>query len=278
MRQWLRYIQVTIGSKEWDSDKIDIDFNHPFSADKEEPDVSEITLYNLSDSSINSIRKGQAVLLNAGYKGSYQARESVGNILQGVVESVDTERTETDKITTVTVSDDGIKWRLSTLSKTYQAGSTASMIMNDLILYMGMDIGRLEPVRDKTYPRGYTVKGNINNALKRLVKDTKSKMYTNKGKVYIGASNKAIETSFVLEAKSGLLKTPEREIEEEEVGEGDKKKTKETIFWNVECQLHHEIDKGHKVKIKSQSINGWYKVVSGVHKGDFITELKVQKV
>lgn len=268
--QYKRKIQVVIKNREWTNDKLDIDFSRPFTIYDEEPELSEVIIYNLSPNSIKYIKKGMPLSLNAGYEGS------MGNIIKGIIEGVETTRDETDKETTIKVSDYGVKWRESTLTKTYQAGSRASFIIQDLIIFMGMTVGGIDLKKDIRYPRGTSVKGDIKTSLKRIVKDTGSKMYINKGRVYVGLSNKNTNRMYVLEASSGLLRTPERIIEEE-TKEGSDTPIEKT-YWNVECLLHHELDKGHIVQIKSKSINGKYRIVEGTHKGDFVTELKVEAV
>ena len=67
---WIRQIEVNAGGKVFESigdNALDIEFEIPFS-DKNEPDVSTISIYNLSEDSINSIEKQGNVSVSAGYR------------------------------------------------------------------------------------------------------------------------------------------------------------------------------------------------------------------
>ena len=67
---WIRDIEVLAGGKRFESlgeNGLTISFDINFS-DGKEPDVSEVTIYNLSDDSINQIKKDGYCIVNAGYK------------------------------------------------------------------------------------------------------------------------------------------------------------------------------------------------------------------
>ena len=67
---WIQDIDVLAGGKKFSSigdNAIDIDFEINFSNAKE-PDVNTVTIYNLSDSSINMIRDQAYIIVAAGYK------------------------------------------------------------------------------------------------------------------------------------------------------------------------------------------------------------------
>ena len=260
MRFWIREVNLKAGDKEFTGDKFEIDFRVPFST-KEEPDISEIRIYNLSDSTIESIGAKAYVILNAGYKGD------VGNILSGKIENISTEWQGVDKITTLKVSDGGFEWRNATVNKTYQAGTKASYIMADLTSILGLEVGEISPKNDIEYKLGKSISGRVEWALKRLVKDTESKMYINKGRIFIRDENKGTETGFLLNSDTGLISSPEK-VEEEKDGQ-------KVIKYKVQSLLNHRISTDSLIQIESKTINGNYRVESGVHTGDFITEMIV---
>ena len=111
MRFWIREVNLKAGNKEFNGDDFEIDFRVPFST-KEEPDISEVKIYNLSQNSIQSIGAKAYVILNAGYKGD------VGNILSGKIENISTVWEGVDKVTVLKVSDGGFEWRNATVNKT----------------------------------------------------------------------------------------------------------------------------------------------------------------
>ena len=86
---WIRQIEVNAGGKVFESigdNALDIEFEIPFS-DKNEPDVSTISIYNLSEDSINSIEKQGNVSVSAGYRDMH----NVAEVLSGQIESIKTE-------------------------------------------------------------------------------------------------------------------------------------------------------------------------------------------
>lgn len=258
---WIRQVSLTAGDKEFTLDKFEIDFRVPFST-KEEPDISEIKIYNLSDGTIASIAAKEYVILNAGYKGD------VGNILSGKIENISTEWQGVDKVTEIKVSDGGFEWRDTRIQKTYQADSTASYIMNDLAAMTGLEIAEISPKEDMTYKRGKSISGSVETALRQLVKDTDSKMYIDKGRLYIRDEDKGTETGFLLISDTGLIGSPEKIEEENEQKE-------KVIKYKVKSMLNHKISTDSIIQIKSRAVNGTYRVESGVHTGNFETEMVV---
>lgn len=266
MNLWMRQIELTAGDKTFKNEGPDggfrIEFRVPFST-SEDPDISEIKIYNLSKRSISAIEGKAYTILNAGYKGD------IGNILSGKVEEVSSKWDKVDKITTISVSDGGFEWRNTRIQKTYAPGSTAKYIMQDLSGMLGLEVVEISPKEDKIYQLGRTISGNVETALKQLVKDTQSKMYINKGKLYIRDKDKGTVTGFVLNSSTGLIGSPEKVEEENSKGQ-------KVVKYNVKCLLNHKISTDSIIKIESKTVNGTYRVESGSHycnDSDFITEM-----
>lgn len=280
---WIREIEVLAGGKKFEStgDRgLDIDLNISF-GDKEEPDVSEVTIYNLSDHSINEIEKQGYCVVNAGYK----ELGNIGNVLSGDIEDVNTDWQGLDKVTKIKVSDGGKAWRTSELNATYEKGTKASFIMRDLANVMGYEIVEITPKEDKVYKLGKTIQGPCSNSLKQLVKDTNSKMFINKNRITIRDEKKGYDTGFVLNGETGLIGSPT--LNKDDSGDKteargktkDKKKNKEEKkTWKVVCLLNPKIETDSIIKIESRSLNGTFRVISGKHTNDFNTELKVEEV
>jgi len=260
MKLWIREVNLKAGNKEFNGDDFEIGFRVPFST-KEEPDISEVKIYNLSQNSIQSIGAKAYAILNAGYKGD------VGNILSGKIENISTVWEGVDKATVLKVSDGGFEWRNAKINKTYQAGTKASYIMADLASILGLEVGEISPKNDIEYKLGKSISGHVETALKQLVKDTESKMYINKGRIFIRDENKGTETGFLLNSDTGLIGSPEK-VEEEKDGQ-------KVIKYRVQSLLNHKISTDSLIQIESKTINGIYMVESGVHTGDFITEMIV---
>lgn len=264
MKLWIREIELMAGSKGFNGNDFTIEFSVPFST-SEDPDISEVKIYNLSNESISAIEAKAYTILNVGYKGD------IGNILSGKIEEVSSDWDKVDKITTIKVSDGGFEWRRTRIQKTYAKGSTAKYIMQDLASLLGVEVVEIEPKKDITYQLGRTISGDVEKALKQLVKDTDSKMYIDKGKLYIRDKNKGNSIGFMLDSDSGLIGSPEKVEEENE-------KKEKIIKYNVKCLLNHKITTDSIIQIDSRTVKGSYRVEEGSHYcngNDFITEMVV---
>ncbi len=280
---WIRDIEVLAGGKKFESlgkNGLDIDLDINFS-DGKEPDVSEVTIYNLSDDSINQIKKDGYCIVNAGYK----KLGNKGNILSGDIEEVTTTWQGLDKETKIKVTDGGKKWRKAKISKTYKENTKASVIMRDVINIMGYEIAELKPKNDKVYKLGKTVNGFCSDILKMLVKDTESKMFVNKNRIIIRDQKKGFDTGFVLSSETGLIGSPtlNRDNTGDKAGgvssDKEKKENKEEKkTWEVTCLLNPKIETDSIIQVKSKALNGTFRVIKGKHTKDFETVLTVEEV
>lgn len=277
---WIRDIDVMAGGKKFSTlgeNALEIEFEIGFS-NRKEPDINTVTIYNLSDSSINEIRSQGYVILAAGYK----MLDNKANIAEGEIENVEVTYEETDKLSTITFSDGGKPWRVRELNKTYAEGIKASEIMRDLAVVLGYEIVEISPKSDITYRLGKTVKGFASKSLSNLAADTKSKMFINKNRLVIRDEAKGYNTGFILNADSGLVGYPtlnkndsgDKTDENEYIK--DKKKNKETKnSWHVVSLLNPRLETDSIIKVESRTLNGIFRVVSGRHTKDFNTELEV---
>lgn len=265
---WIRDIEVMAGGKRFTNlgnNRIEIDFDIPFSAESEEPDIAEVNLYNLSDSTIASIESKGYVYVNAGYRNL----NNKGNILTGKLEDIITSWEGTDKVIKILASDGGDAWRNVTVNKTYAVGSMASYIMRDLANLMGYEVADISPKEDIEYKLGKTITGKAEQALRQLVKDTKSKMFVNKGRIYIRDKEKGTETGFRLTPKTGLVGSPEKVIEEID--------GVEVVKYKVTMLLNPLIATDSLIEVQSRVLNGRFRVLEGRHTKDFNTEVLVRE-
>ena len=224
MMLFKRKLEVIAGDKKFIIPDFEIDFNIPFSNAKE-PNISEVIIYNLSNSTISEIREKKYIIVNAGYD------IDIGNILTGNIADVKTHWEELDKVTTIYVKDGPIK--AQEVNKTYKVGTTSTFVINDLVGQLKLAVGDMKPSKVITYTQGKTVTGLPYQSLKQIVDDTGSKLFIDKGKVYIRPKTVGTKTTIVLNSKSGLIGTP---METTEDIDG-----KRVVKYNVECLLNHEI-------------------------------------
>ena len=134
MSFWMREASLQIGGKKYSMDDFYFEFDVPFE-DSDTLQQATFSIYNLADSTVKAIKRGDAVILNAGYEGD------VGAIFVGQVSACVTKRRTVDKITTITATAAMKEWLNSKVSKTYKEGSTAKDIVTDLLNLMGLEIG-----------------------------------------------------------------------------------------------------------------------------------------
>lgn len=252
---------LIINSKQYNSDDLDFEFNIPFSTENE-PDVSEITIYNLSQNTISNIKKGTKISLLAGYS------DDVGMILSGEVASFNTVFENVDKKTTLKIGSFINSWKDKKINKTYAKGITAKEIMTDLISNFGVVIADMNIVKNVTYKRGKTVSGRLKDVVKKLCSETESKFYIDKDRAYIRNYDKGTNTSFLLSSKTGLVSSPQpMQITE------NGKKSKDGF--KISCLLNHNIFPDSIIQVDSKNIKGSFRVVKGTHTSDFITTMEV---
>jgi hypothetical protein len=225
-----------------------VDFDYDINADK-----GQIEIKNLSNETMNSIRKGKNIILNAGYEGD------TGTIFAGVIQTVKTTSEDGERTTTITALDANEQLLTANINKGYAKGTKASAIIRDALKDVGLEIGSFTLKKDITYLRGKTISGSLIHSLKNIVNDCHSKIYINKGIVTIIPQGTGKNIAFVLNSESGLIESPTRI---------DKKSTDTVIQsdWAVKCLLNHRIVTDSIFQIKSRTANGLYQVVKGYHK------------
>lgn len=254
-------VELMAGGKNFNNDDFDIDFNVEF-GESSEPKISRVMIYNLSNMTIQAIEAQAYVILNAGYG------VNVGNILTGKIERSRTYWEKVDKITELEVGDGSFEWGFERVNKTYAPGSTSKLMITDLSNQLGLEVAEIAIEKDIVFPRGRSISGSTQYELRKLVNETGSKMYIDKGKLYIRPKNKGTVTGFVLNADTGLLESPTLILDKDEKGN-------QVTKYNVRCLLNHKLTAGSILVIESKTANGNFRVVKGTHKGDFVTECEV---
>lgn len=264
-KQFGRVAELICNGRTFSSDDYRIEFRIDFDDDPT-PNTSEITIYNLSQSTINSFKKNDRVTLNAGYK------NDKGVVLSGLITKVLTKREGTDHPTTISVIDSQPLNSDKTTNKTYKKGVKASYIVNDLANILGVKLAALKLPNDKTYAKGYSVNGSIVEAMKAVVKDCGGRFYISRGKAYARSIKEGDDTQFVLSTDTGLIGSPEPYEEETD----DKKGRK---GYKVKSLLQYRMNTASIIQLESMHVKGRYRVKKGSHYwqgNNFYTEVEVE--
>lgn len=260
MLSYLREVNIKVNNNVHISgEDLTIEFDVPFD-DNTEPNESKITIYNLSESTINQMRNNDVLTLNAGYK------NDVGLLLSARISSISTAWNGPTKVTTITVLDSQSLDEKQTAQKAYAAGTKGSYILTDLASQLGVPIAVIKIQNDKVYTEGYTVEGKITDKMKEVAKDCGVSVYINKGRLYIRSLYDGDDAKFTLTSETGLIGSPEWFEEQDVKG------------WRVKCLLQHRITTASFIAVKSSTANGTYRVRKGKHtctSNGFITEMEL---
>lgn len=234
-------------------DDLDFDYTIPFDDDTE-PNEAEIVIYNLSDNTINNLKKGADISVEAGYK------EDMGVIFKGYIKNVSTGWEDVDKVTTLTCT--ACKNDDTVINISYSANTKASYILKDLISKLGMPIAVFKTRRDWTYTDGVTVDGNLREEIKKYAEVCGISVYENNGSIYARFIKDGDNISFTVNEDTGLIGSPEYYTEE--INAEDY--VDEIDGYKVEMLLQHRITTAVIVNLSSRDVSGIFRVRKGEHR------------
>lgn len=254
---------------DFSNEDLHIEFEVPFDDDPV-PNQITVSIFNLSSASINHIKKGNTLILQAGYKSDY------GILSQGNISSVLTKHDGVDRITTIYMTEgqdySGLKVTAATstnktsLEIAFAKGTKADAIIKRLVSALGIRLGEMKLPKNISYRSGYTVTGNILNNLEEVVKDCGASIYYRKGTLIIRSIKEGTDERFTLEEATGLIGSPDPFEEDDYKG------------YTVNSLLQHRISTASIIEIKSQTANGSYRAKKGKHVAngsDFKTDVTV---
>ncbi|MDR9857878.1 MULTISPECIES: phage protein [unclassified Paenibacillus] len=254
-----RVVEVMTANMKFSSEHYNIEGKVPFDNDPL-PNESEIKIWNLSDKTINNIKRGAVMMLNAGYKGD------VGLLLHGYISKVSTTWEGVDKITVINVLDSEDLSKREVKEIAYAKGTLASQIIKQMAGYIGLPIAQMELNQDYRYQEGYTAKGKVTEIIAKVCKDCGTSVYINKNKLYIRNLRRGGDAVFKLNKDTGLIGTPGRF---EDGG---------TKGFNIKMQLQHRVTTASVIDLEYSQFTGRTHVRSGSHTfsrtGDFVTEVE----
>lgn len=279
MSFWMREASLQIGGKRYGMDDLYFEFEVPFE-DSDTLQTAKFKAYNLSEATRKGIKRGDVIILNAGYEGD------VGAIFAGQVSACSHKHQNTEWITEISATAAMDQWLSSKVSKTYAKGSTAKEIVSDLLNIFGLEIGEFTLAVNKVYDRGLVCSGKVKDELKKIVvNDCKSRFLIRTGSVYINDPASGLANGIVLTPQSGFLFSGD-EVEESVVAVGSDSqkssstKSEEGNYVTRECLLNYHIGPAEQITIQSKSLNGRFIVAKGKHtgtpKGNWKTTLEMR--
>lgn len=246
----MRVVEIVTGPLKMNNTDLDIEFEVPFDDDLT-PNISTVSIYNLSANSINHLKRGQKFTTNAGYKAEK------GLVLEGEVSSHSTKRVGTDKLTTIKVLDSVPYKSNKTLQRAYKKSIKADALIQDFAKALGLKIVVLKLPTNKVYKKGYSIDGEILKDIQKIAKDCGASCYISRGQTFIRPIKEGDNHNFVLSANTGLIGSPEY-FEEEKNGKIIK-------GYRLKSLLQYRMNTASIIKIDSAEVNATVRVRKGKH-------------
>lgn len=266
MEYWIRDATLVIGGNKYTLGMMNFSFEVPFE-DSDEPPVATVKVINLSESTRSGIKKGDTVILNAGYEGN------IGCILVGKVAGLKHKQSNVDWTTTITVQPCADEILGKMINKTYKENTTALVIVKDLLNIFGVEIGKCELSINMSYPRGRVCRGNLKQVLTEIiVSECKSRfIIRTTGQVYVTKADDGINNGLILTPATGLLRADEEQVAIAVENKSNSQKTGEARddddYVSRSCLLNYGVATAEVVKIRSSDLNGQFIVSKGKHTG-----------
>jgi len=219
--------------------------------DEPEPNDSEISVWNLAESTRGRIKdRTLPVSLEAGYG------KNLALIFSGDIDpkGVSSRREGPDWITTFKASDSGEAFRTARIQESISAGAKLGPVLKKMAQSLGVKTGNsIEKLKQgdlngafDTFFSGVTLSGPAFKESQRLLKSSGWDMQIHNGELEVTASNQPLDLPVVLLTSStGLIGSPEP---------GDKGVIR------FDSLLNPEIGPRRKVDLKSKTISGLYMV------------------
>lgn len=256
---------IKTGDVTIDNQDLDVEFEIPFDDDTE-ADEAEIIVYNISDLTIQNIKKDAQISVTAGYG------TDTGVIFSGVISKVKTYYSGEDRVTEIYAIDQANLQERELKSISYVKGSTASKILRDLVGQVGLPVAVFSPKRDYTYKDKSTVDGGLMENIRKYAKVCGVSAYICKGQIYVRHILDGDGLDFTLSSDTGLLSLSE--FEEEQTAED----FKDTVTgYEMTMLLQHRITTASLIHVQSRNVTGTYRVREGSHTydgTDFLTKVK----
>ena len=258
-------VTIKIGDITIDNEELDCEFDIPFDDDTE-ADEAEIIVYNISDTTIQNIKRDAQISVTAGYG------DDTGIIFSGIISKVRSYYSGNDRVTEIYAIDQAVLKERELKSKSYAKGTKASKILQDLISQVGIPVAVFAPKREHTYKDKSTVDGGLMENIRKYAKVCGVSAYICKGQIYARHILDGDGLDFTLSSDTGLLSLSE--FEEEQTAEDFKDTVK---GYEMTMLLQHRITTASLIHVQSRNVTGVYRVREGSHTydgTDFLTKVK----
>ena len=262
---------------------LNIEFSITKSYKADAKNTARITIYNLSNESIDKIVKDNKVILKAGYE-----FDGIRPIFLGQVENVSSEVHGEVVKTIINCIDGYTTIREGFTAETFSPTTTVETILRTIITQdLGfanprMNNGKLGPNTGlaKIYQGGSAKVGDSAEIVSRICSDNFLTWNIRDGEVFVYPvdGSTGIEVPLI-SVESGMLGTPRRSLDNSNKAK-DSKDLKDIV--KVKVLLQGVYNVGDLVKVESLFTNGLYRISKLTHKGsydgtDWVTDLELSE-
>jgi hypothetical protein len=281
MMYWMRYAELNLAGNMYKISDLAFELEVNFS-DSDQLMPASITVFNLNPTHRNGIKKGDPVIINAGYE------DDSGLIFSGLITNIKNIQENLDWKTEIEAQTAAKEWLSAEVYKSYQEGTDAQSIVQDLTTLYGIEVNKLELKQPKTYPRGRVCQGPARNVLKEIVEyDCKSRMLIRSGQLIISDPEQGVAMGYLLSPATGLLKTADdsdamRTTTGQDTQKTPEQKNEQSAWKKRKCLLNYHLQPADVIQVESKSLNGTFLIKQGKHvgsrSGDWITEVEMMPV
>ena len=232
------------------------------------PNYSIITVYNMASKTINSIKKGDKVILEAGYENGNYGMIFTGNIVQPMV----SRESNTDIALTLVVQDGDVYLNSSFTATTLSKASTNADVVrtctkNDATVSDGAISKELSKTK---LARGKTMFGKSAKYVKKAAANSNSQFYIEDGKVNIvAATDYSSKQAVELNPMTGLIGMPQQ-TDDGVSGQcliNPSIKLNTLIFINSSLVVAKQVAEG-ETKYTAVNSDGVYRITKLTYEGD----------
>lgn len=237
-----------------------------------DPNQAEITIYNLSDDTVNYINRGirnnLAIALSVGYE-----NQDLTMIFKGTVQWVSDSFNNTDRRTVLHCLDGGINIAEARTSRSYPKGTKVKKVVGDLVKDLGTTEGNIHIDTEETLSSSSVMCGNTSHYLENICRGIDHNISIQDGSVYVTPRSQMSNARCAyISPETGLIGSPEpfhNDIKPtKKVTKSSKKSKKPTDGVKFKCEINGAILPEKTVWLKSHDYDGGFKIVSVVHSGD----------
>lgn len=254
MRQFGRMLQLKIGNQ-YESIIID-HLRVTFSIKKtltSDPNVAEISIYNLNDSNRNLIATKQYHLLELSvcYKDDMLRLIFCGDII-----NVENKLNNKDIITVLRCGDGYKAFTEKTIIKTVAKGQSDNDLLNEAVNSFGIQKGSINLPNDRVLPRGKVMMCDTREVMHKIAINNNADWSIQDAQLVLIPKNKGLANNegWIISRTTGMIGSPQ--------------KTDKGLEVTTLCNPQYRIGSLVRVESKLTEYNGDYKIESIEHNGD----------